>query len=205
MLDWLVIHVDEAVSVVRLAVPPKEVAAAHCQRLSYELQCWATEVNLGWQTPWQLSAVPHSSCAESWCAKDQTPLSQETQWLGNLGVSHNLPPIPSQAIQTAQRARGGNWIPPPSKTGLQIPINRSLESLHSIKFLLPRWSGQSGSTFYTQCVSMHEHTRKHVRMHEGKNKRCMHALKLTNTTANTTLNISAIRKILTKREVYPSS
>lgn len=151
--------------------------------------------------------MPHSSCVESWCAKDHTPLSQETlsDWVIWSVTQPPSNPEPSYPNSTGEQGEEIEF-PPPSKSGLQIPINRSLESLHSIKFLLPRWSGQSGPTFSTQCVRMHGHTRKHVRMHEGKNKRSMHALKLTNTIANTTMNISAIKQIQTKRaEVYPSS
>lgn len=94
--------------------------------------------------------------------------SANSQWLGNLEC-HTPSPVPGQAIQTAPASRGRKLNFPPSKTGLQIPINRSLESLQSIKFHLPRWSGQSGSSFYTQCVGTHEHTCKHVRMHAPKN------------------------------------
>lgn len=112
--------------------------------------------------------MPHSSCVESRHAADQTPLSQRTLsdwviWSVTHTLSNRGPSYPNSAGEQGEEIEF-----PPSKTGLQIPINRSLESLQSIKFHLPRWSGQSGSSFYTQRVGVHEHTHKHARSHAEK-------------------------------------
>lgn len=153
--------------------------------------------------------MPHSSCAESWCVTDQTPLSQETlsDWVNWSVTQPPSNPEPSYPNSTGEQ--GEEIEPPTPKTGPQIPINRSLESLQSIKFHLPRWSGQSGSSFCTQCVSLHKHARKPVRMHEGKNKShgrteaqtCdrTHKHKYKHNQANTNENTHA------HAEVYPSS
>lgn len=134
------------------------------------------------------------------CRSDTT-FSADSQWLGNLEC-HTPSPIPGQAIQTAPASRGRKLNFPPSKTGLQIPINRSLEGLQSIKFHLPRWSGQSGSSFfYTQCVGMHECTRKHVRMHAEKTDTRTHK----HTNAHTIKKMQTYTRTHTYTESYPSS
>lgn len=137
----------------------------------------------------------HSSCDESWCAIDQTPLSQQTLYVWVIwSVTHSLSnPGPSYPNSAGEQGEEIEFTP--SKTGLQIPINRNLESLQFIKFHLPRWSGQSGSSFYTQCVGMHEHTRKHVRMHMGGEARLTHALKLTHKITCTKINTHTIKQI----------
>lgn len=145
--------------------------------------CEANEINglrdaeADWQTHWQLSAVPHSSCVESRHAADQTSLSQQTlddwvNWSNTHSLSNPGPSYPNSAGKQGEEIEF-----PHSKTGLQIPINRSLESLQSIKFHLPRWSGQSGSSLHTQCVGTHENMCKHVRMRAEK-MTLTHALKL---------------------------
>lgn len=101
---------------------------------------------------------------------------------------HTPSPIPGQVIQTAPASRGKEIEFPPSKTGLQIPINRSLESLQSIKFHLPRWSGQSGSSFHTPRTGTHEHTYKHVRMHRRKMHTCDHEVTCTKRQIHTQSN-----------------
>lgn len=146
--------------------------------------------------------MPHSSCAESWCVTDQTPLSQETlsDWVNWSVTQPPSKPEPSYPNSTGEQ--GEEIEPPTPKTGPQIPINRSLESLQSIKFHLPRWSGQSGSFFCTQCASLHKHARKPVRMHEGKNKRATDALKLTHVIVHTSINTSTIKQIRMKTHMH---
>lgn len=137
------------------------------------------------------------------CAKDQTPLSQETlsDWVIWSVTQPPSNPEPSYPNSTGKQGEEIEF--PPQKTDLQIPINRSLESLHSIKFPLPRWSGQSGSSFYAVRMSTHVNMSGCMR---GENKRSTHALKVTNAIASTTRNISAIKQIQTKgAEVCPSS
>ena len=95
----------------------------------------------------QLYVKPNSFCVMQQIRHHL--LRQLSVCVGNL-EGHTHSPILGQAIQTVLASRGKEIEFPPSKKDLQIPINRSLEGLHSIKFHLPRWSGQSGSFF---CLS----------------------------------------------------
>lgn len=136
--------------------------------------------------------------------RSPTPLSQENLSDSVIWSVTQPPSNPEPSYPNSISEQGEEIEFPPSKTGLQIPINRSLESLQSIKFHLPRWSSQSGSSACSQCISKHMPMHKHVRMHEGKIKRAMHAFQLTNST-----DISAIKQIEKKTyaniEVCPSS
>lgn len=168
-----------------------------------------TDRRRGWLTD-TLTALCRATFLLCWvtvfCRSDTT-FSADSQWLGNLEC-HTPSPILGQAIQTAPVSRGRKLNFPPSKTCLQIPINRSLESLQSIKFHLPRWSGQSGSSFYTQRVDMHEHTRKHVRM-DAKKMTLTHALMLAHKITCTKINMCTIKQMQTytntHTQLYPSS
>lgn len=172
----------------------------NCQRNGNE----RTDRRRGWLTD-RLTALCRASFLLCWvmaCCRSDTTFSADSQW-----VSHTLS-NPGPSYPNSAGEQGEEIEFPPSKTGLQIPINRSLESLQSIKFHLPRWSGQSGSSVNIHRACMHEYTCKHVRMHaEELTTAHMHALQRSHkpTCTNRWIRTQSNKCNQTHTESYPSS